>query len=258
MPSPTATPYPTEFKDSKNVDMVLIPAGNFVMGSEEGYIDEKPAHTVYLDAYYIDKYEVTNEIYEICVQLNICRRPIDVSSYQRLSYFGNPEYADYPVINVTLEMARVYCEDWRGARLPTEAEWEKAARGADGSTFPWGEGIRCEHANYRDKECNRIRDTFPVTNFEMGKSAYGAFNMSGNVWEWVKDWYSPAYYLNSPDINPAGPEHAVVGIYYVKRGGSFQDEWENLRSANREKNDPTNYGSNLGFRCVRPIGKALP
>jgi len=258
IPTPSATPYLTVIRDNKNVEMVLVPAGKFVMGSNEGEIDEKPAHSVYMDAYYIDKYEVTNELYELCVQLNICRRPIDVSSYQRLSYFGNPEYADYPVINVTLEMARVYCEEWRGTRLPTEAEWEKAARGADGPTFPWGEGIRCGYANYRDKECDRIRDTFPVTSFEMGQSVYGVYNMSGNVWEWVPDWYSPAYYLDAPDANPAGPEHAVIGIYYIKRGGSFQDEWEKLPTTNREKNDPTNYGSNLGFRCVRPLSEDIP
>jgi len=257
-PVPTATPYPNAMRDSRNVEMVLIPAGKFTMGSNEGEIDEKPAHSVYMDAYYIDKYEVTNGLYEICVQLNICRRPIDVSSYQRLSYFGDPEYVDYPVINVTLEMARVYCETWRGARLPTEAEWEKAARGVDGSTFPWGEEISCKYANYRDKTCERVRDTVSVTNFAQGVSDYGVYNMSGNVWEWVKDWYSPAYYLNSPDKNPTGPDHAVVGIYYIKRGGSFQDEWERLRSTNREKNDPTNYGSNLGFRCVRPITEDFP
>ncbi|MFL7871703.1 MAG: SUMF1/EgtB/PvdO family nonheme iron enzyme [Anaerolineales bacterium] len=258
-PVPTATPYPNVIKDIKNVEMVLIPAGKFTMGSDEGEMDERPAHSVFMDAYYIDKYEVTNGLYETCVQLNICRRPIDVSSYQRLSYFGDPEYVNYPVINVTLEMARAYCEDWRGARLPTEAEWEKAARGADGPTYPWGEGIRCEYANYRDKEkCNRIRDTFPVTSFEMGQSVYGVYNMAGNVWEWVTDWYSPAYYLNEANENPTGPEHAVVGIYYVKRGGSFWDEWEMLRSTNREKNDPTNYGSNLGFRCVQPITEDFP
>jgi len=238
--------------------MVLIPAGQFVMGSDEGVLDEKPAHSVFMDSYYIDKYEVTNEQFELCVQLKICRRPIDVSSYQRLSYFGNPLFADYPVINVTIEMARAYCEDWRGARLPTEAEWEKAARGTDSSTFPWGDEINCSHANYRDKACERVRDTTSVDSFERGVSDYGVYNMSGNVWEWVKDWYSPAYYLNSPDSNPPGPASAVVGIYYVKRGGSFQDEWSNLRTTNREKNDPTNYGSNLGFRCVRPISEDFP
>ena len=228
------------------------------MGSNEGYIDEKPVHSVYLDSYYIDKYEVRNGLYEICVQLNICKRPIDVSSYQRLSYFGHPLFVKYPVINVTFEMARAYCEDWRGARLPTEAEWEKAARGANSSTFPWGEEISCEYANYRDSACERVRDTSPVTSFERGVSDYGVYNMSGNVWEWVKDWYSPAYYLNSPTKNPTGPENAVVGIYYIKRGGSFQKDSQMATTTNREKNDPTNYGSDLGFRCVHPIGVDFP
>jgi formylglycine-generating enzyme required for sulfatase activity len=238
--------------------MVLIPASEFIMGSNQGHEDEEPPHTVYLDAYYIDKYEVSNGHYELCVQLKTCLRPIDYSSYQRLSYYGNPLFANYPVVNVTYEMARAYCEDWRGARLPTEAEWEKAARGTNGSTFPWGDEISCEFANYRDKDCNRTRDTSRVTSFENGVSDYGIYNMSGNVWEWVKDWYSPAYYLNSPVENPQGPEHAVVGIYYIKRGGSFQDEGEKLRATNREQNDPTNYGSNLGLRCVLPITKNSP
>jgi len=257
-PVPTATPFPNEIRDSKNVEMVLIPAGNFTMGSNEGYIDEKPVHSVYLDSYYIDKYEVTNGLYEVCVQLNICRRPIDVSSYQRLSYFGHPLFVRYPVINVTFEMARAYCEDWRGARLPTEAEWEKAARGTDNSTYPWGEEIGCEYANYRDSACERVRDTASVTSFERGVSDYGVYNMSGNVWEWVKDWYSPAYYLNSPTENPTGPKNAVVGIYYIKRGGSFQKDGKMATTTNREKNDPTNYGSDLGFRCVHPISDEFP
>ena len=257
-PVPSATPYPSAIRDDKNVEMVLIPAGTFVMGSDTGESDEKPAHTVYMDAYYIDKFEVSNEQYELCVQLNVCRRPIDFSSYQRLSYFGHPLFANYPVVNVTYEMARAYCEDWRGARLPTEAEWEKAARGSKAPTFPWGEEISCQFANYRDKACERVRDTAPVSSFANGTSEYGVYNMAGNVWEWVKDWYSPAFYLNSPAENPTGPAHAVVGIYYIKRGGSFQDAPQKLRSTNREKNDPTNYGSNLGFRCVLPIAEDAP
>jgi formylglycine-generating enzyme required for sulfatase activity len=257
-PVPTATLYPNAIRDNKNAEMVLIPAGYFVMGSDVGESDEKPAHSIYMDAYYIDKYELTNEHYELCVQLNVCRRPFGYGSYQRLSYFSDPLFANYPVINVTFEMARAYCEDWRDARLPTEAEWEKAARGAEGSTFPWGEEISCQFANYRDKTCQRIRDTSPVTSFANGASDYGVYNMSGNVWEWVTDWYSPAFYLNSPAENPTGPDRAVVGIYYIKRGGSFQDEAHKLRSTNREKNDPTNSGSNLGFRCVRPIEENIP
>ena len=253
MPMPSATPFPSSIRDSKNVEMVLIPAGSFVMGNDSGEADEKPAHSVYLDAYYIDKYETSNEQYDLCVQLEVCRRPFDYSSYQRLSYFGHPLFGNYPVVNVTFEMARTFCEDWRGARLPTEAEWEKAARGTNNSLFPWGEEISCRYANYRDKACGRVRDTSPVTSFTGGVSDYGVYNMAGNVWEWVKDWYSPAFYLNSPAENPTGPEFPVVGIYNIKRGGSFQDEGQKLRSTNREKNDPTNSGSNLGFRCVNPI-----
>ena len=256
--SATPTPYPSAIRDSKNVEMVLIPAGDFIMGSDTGYLDEKPVHTVYLDAYFIDKYEVTNGLYELCVLLDICIRPIDYSSYQRLSYFGNPLFANYPVVNVTYEMARTYCEDWRGGRLPTEAEWEKAARGTDASTYPWGEEIGCEYANYRDKSCERVRDTAPVTSFAKGVSDYGVYNMSGNVWEWVKDWYSPAYYLRSPAENPTGPDHAVVGIFYIKRGGSFQKNNLLATTTNREQNDPTNYGSDLGFRCVLPISEETP
>jgi len=258
LPSPTPTPYPNTIRDSKSVEMVLIPAGNFSMGSEEGYLDEKPVHSVYLDAYYIDKYEVTNGLYEICVQMNICRRPINYSSYQRLSYFENQMFANYPVVSVTYEMARAYCEDWRGGRLPTEAEWEKAARGTNASTYPWGEEIRCEYANYRDKNCERVRDTAPVTSYPQGVSDYGVYNMSGNVWEWVRDWYSPAYYLRSPAENPTGPERPVVGIYYVKRGGSFQKDSLLATTSNREKVDPTNFGSDLGFRCVLPISEDTP
>lgn len=257
-PTPSATPYPTEIRDRKNVTMVLVPAGEFLMGDDAGAGDEKPAHKVYLDAYYIDKYEVTNEFYELCVQLKFCKRPIDYSSYQRLSYFGNPLYANYPVINVTYEMARAYCEDWRGASLPTEAEWEKAARGTSASTYSWGNVINCDYANYRDSSCERTRDTFPVMNFDAGVSEYGAYNMTGNVWEWVKDWYSPVYYLNSPYLNPTGPEHAVVGIYYIKRGGGFQTDADNLHVTNREKNEPTDYGSDLGFRCAKPISETTP
>jgi formylglycine-generating enzyme required for sulfatase activity len=226
--------------------MVLIPAGSFVMGSDVGESDEKPAHSIFMNAYYIDKYEVSNEQYELCVLLNVCRRPIDVSSYQRLSYFGDPVFANYPVINVTFEMARAYCEDWRGARLPTEAEWEKAARGSEGPTFPWGDEIGCQDANYRDKACQRVRDTAPVTSFDQGVSDYGVYNMSGNVWEWVRDWYSPAFYLNSPDVNPTGPEHAVVGIYYINRVVSGR--W---KVALDEFKEWPPIQSNLN-RCIRP------
>lgn len=134
IPSTSQTPASPDFLDVKDVPMRLIPAGDFIMGSDFDYL-EKPVHRVYLDSYYIDKYEVTNVRYEACVKFGACEMPKHLTSLGRLSYFGNVTYEDYPVIFVDWQMAKTYCE-WRGARLPTEAEWEKAARGTDGRSYP--------------------------------------------------------------------------------------------------------------------------
>ena len=130
---PTSLP---DFLDAKNVPMRLVRAGDFIMGSEYDYL-EKPVHTIYLNDYYIDKYEVTNGFYELCVNTGACESPKYLGSFTRGYYFGHPGYDNYPVIFVDWNMAKTYCE-WRGARLPTEAEWEKAARGTDGRSHPWG------------------------------------------------------------------------------------------------------------------------
>jgi serine/threonine-protein kinase len=265
-PTPTATPPPDEFIDEKGVSMRLIPAGEFTMGSNEGGSDEQPVHTVYLDAYYMDKYEVTNALYEACVDTGVCDPPQSSGSYTRSSYYGNSQYDDYPVIYVDWNQAGTYCE-WRGpstgsgrVRLPTEAEWEKAARGADERTYPWGDEFNCRKGNFDDEtqlddyvvsggpNCDGYVDTAPVGSYEGGVSPYGLYDMSGNVWEWVADWYDSSYYSNSPSSNPTGPSS---GDTRVLRGGSWSSGGYYLRSSNRVGNFPGYVSSYSGFRCVR-------
>lgn len=239
---------PTEVTDTKGVQMVLIPAGEFAMGSNNGYNIEQPVHTVYLNSYYMDVYEVANTLYQACVTAGVCTPPFKIESYTRSSYYSNSQYDNYPVINVDWNQAKTYCE-WRGARLPTEAEWEKAARGIDGRTYPWGEGIDCSYANYDD--CTK--DTAPVGSYEKGKSPYGLYDMAGNVGEFVKDWYSENYYSNSPSRNPQGP---ASGQYKIVRGGGWGVPHEEalVRSSFRQWAGPTNISSfddsSRGFRCA--------
>ncbi|GAB4504909.1 MAG: hypothetical protein Fur0043_19040 [Anaerolineales bacterium] len=242
--TPTPTPDPAEITDAKGVPMRLVPAGEFTMGSNSGY-DEKPVHTVYLDAFYMDKYEVTNALYKACVDAGVCDPPKESNSHTRDSYYGNPEFDDYPVIYVDWNMAKAYCQ-WRGARLPTEAEWEKAARGTDGRTYPWGEGIDCDKANYDG--CKG--DTTKVGSYENGKSPYGLYDLAGNVWEWVADWYSDTYYQSSPSSNPLGPSS---GQYRVLRGGSWGSDGDGVRSANRSDGASDLIYFLVGFRCARSL-----
>jgi formylglycine-generating enzyme required for sulfatase activity len=211
--------------------MALIPAGEFWMGSENGNSDEQPVHKVYLNAFYMDIYETTNALYEKCVQAKVCK-PL-VSSGQ----------ADHPVINVTWDQARTFCE-WRNARLPTEAEWEKAARGGlEGKLYPWGgESPDCQRANFRG--C--VGDTSQAGSYPA--NGYGLFDMAGNVWEWVADWYGANYYASSPSEKPAGPDS---GDSRVVRGGSWYVSANVVRSAVRYAYAPADRSSNLGFRCSR-------
>jgi serine/threonine-protein kinase len=223
--------------------MVLVPAGTFPMGSNTGFPDEKPMHKITLDAFYIDRFEVTNALYRACVKAGACLIPRSLRSNSRPSYYGNPEFDDYPVIWVDWAMASTYCE-WRDARLPTEAEWEYAARGKDGRTYPWGENIDRTRANYS----GNIGDTVAVGSYENGKSIYGVYDMAGNASEWVSDWYDKSYYQNSPSTNPAGPDS---GLIVILRGGAWSYDVLHVRSAYREKNDPTLTADRISFRCVR-------
>lgn len=214
------------------------------MGYEDGDDDEKPVHLVMLDDFYIDQYEVTNALYAKCVDVGGCRKPAVTTSDDRGSYYGHPTYADYPVIYVTWEDANNFCK-WRGARLPTEAEWEKAARGTDARLYPWGnDEPDCNLANFFG--CRG--DTTARGQYEAGVSPYGVYDMAGNVWEWVADWYDSGYYAMSPDANPSG---LTKGDSKVLRGGSWYFDKSYLRSTDRIHLRPGMITNYIGFRCAK-------
>jgi formylglycine-generating enzyme required for sulfatase activity len=244
IPSPTPTPLPTEIVDAQGVSMVLVPEGKFTMGSENGDLNERPVHEVFLDTFYIDKFEVTNAHYRNCVLADGCQAPLQATSFTRPDYYDSDQFDHYPVVYVSWEMARKYCA-WRGARLPTEAEWEKAARGTDKRLFPWGAGVDKTRANYN----LFMGDTTAVGSYESGKSFYGAYDLSGNVWEWVADWFQENYYvsLGNQAVNPPGPSN---GKDKVLRGGSFYYNDYTIRTSNRGWTNPADVGSGFGLRCA--------
>jgi len=216
--------------------MVLIPAGPFTMGSDSGDSDEQPVHEVTLDPFYIDQYEVTNARYADCVAAGVCKLPGCATAYD------NPDKVNHPVVCVNWEQANTYCE-WRGGRLPTEAEWEKAARSDDQRTYPWGENITCQLANYGGCE----GDTTPVGSYPDGVNPYGVYDMAGNVWEWVADWYDATYYATAPSLNPQGLDS---GELKVLRGGSWNYDDYGARATDRSDYVPDIQVGSIGFRCV--------
>jgi eukaryotic-like serine/threonine-protein kinase len=228
--------------NSDKMVMVFIPGGEFIMGSSSGDADENPPHSVYLNPFWIDQTEVTNAMYALCIQAQRCSPPKKLNSFTRGDYYTNSGYGDFPVVYVEWSQAKTYC-DWAGRRLPTEAEWEKAARGTDGRAYPWGDSISCSHAQYQD--CGD--DTVRVGSFPAGASPYGVLDMAGNVWEWVADWYQENYYSHSPSDNPMGPGS---GNYKVMRGGSWYSEDFHVRTASRRWESTAMSFSSVGIRCA--------
>jgi formylglycine-generating enzyme required for sulfatase activity len=220
-----------------NSNLIYIPAGDFEMG-DNGF--DAPAHTVTLDGYWIQQTKVTNLMYAQCVKTGSCSAPT-----QELGgpVFSNPEYASHPVVGVTWDQAQSYCA-WIQGSLPTEAQWEKAARGLSGNPYPWGtSNPSCDLLNFGN--CNGRTNT--VTVFEIGKSPFGLFDMAGNVFEWVNDWYDQNYYSQAPLTNPTGPES---GQYRVVRGSSFETVESQVSSAIRRFNEQGDGGRDIGFRCA--------
>jgi len=228
--------------------MALIPAGCFEMGDAfaESNTNELPVHNVCITSdFYMDVHEVTNAEYADCVSAGGCTVPSNASSFSRFPYHGNPDYDNFPVIYVSWEQADNYCA-WAGKRLPTEAEWEYAARGGlAGKRYPWGDTISGTDANYSNSGDWWDNDTSRVEYHTV--NGYGLYDMAGNVWEWVNDWYQSDYYSVSPNIDPPGP---VSGTYRVMRGGSWNNLTSLLRVSFRGYGSPTLQVDNRGIRCA--------
>ena len=258
--SPTPESVNQRISSTDGMPQIYIPAGTFHMGGMDvrRALDETPDHDVQLDAYWMDQLEVTNAMFGLCVKAGPCTPPQSFKSQRRPEYFDNTEFKDYPVIYVTWGQAKTYCE-WAGRRLPTEAEWERAGRGDDFRTFPWGEdkadGLR---ANFN----MLVGDTSRVGTYPLGASPFGVLDMAGNVAEWVNDFYNSNYYRTGDNANPLGPETSG-SFNRVVRGGSLGDAEINIRVSKRSSvpgsilntvpGSPEYLGSfspRIGFRCA--------
>jgi formylglycine-generating enzyme required for sulfatase activity len=294
-PSDHAEGTRTRVRKQDGMTMILIPEGEFEMGSGffESFVftngrlftfpDQRPKHKVYLEAYWIDQTEVTVGMFKKFVTETGHKTTAEREGWAKPWTAGPKEgewpavagtdwlhprgpgstaEGDHPVVQVSWEDAAAYCR-WVGGRLPTEAEWEKAARGTDGRRFPWGDKFNGRLLNYCDSGCpvERWRDekyndgyayTAPVGSYPDGLSPYGVLDMAGNVWEWVYDWYDKGYYKDSPYRNPMGP---TSGSVKAQRGGSWYDGepegWVNCLV--RHQNPPADRYEDVGFRCVVPV-----
>ena len=221
--------------------MVFVPAGPFIQGSEDGPLEEQPARTVYLDAFWIDRDEVSAAAWER-FRLATGRPP---SKHADDPVLHRPEF---PVVGVSWSDARAYCR-WAGKRLPTEAEWEKAARGTDGRRYPWGDRFDPRLAASEGSAPE------PVGGRPGGESPYGARSMAGGVWEWTNDFWGEFYYREAPARNPLGPPS---GFLRTIKGGSWREPPEFLRGATRFRLDAIVRWKTVGFRCTRDQGPSEP
>jgi formylglycine-generating enzyme required for sulfatase activity len=261
-PDPTSTLEAQMFRASSvdGMPQVYIPAGILHMGGYDARAapDEFPAHDVTLRAFWMDQLEVTNAMYALCVSAGACELPQNLGTARKAEYFNAPEFRDYPVVYVTWGQAKTYCE-WANRRLPTEAEWERAARGDDLRTFPWGE----DKPDGRFANFNMlVTDTSRVGSYAMGASPFGVMDMAGNVAEWTNDIYDFDSYLTSPLENPLGPTSSS-SLNRVVRGGSLGDAEINIRVSKRSSVRGSNlnavpgsdlylgeFSPRIGFRCV--------
>ena len=261
LPSPTATELPAEIIDENGAPMALIPAGNFQMGSDAWREDERPVHGVFLGDFYMDIYEVTNLQFAAFLDevgnqiegegtwLDADTRDVHLNQKDG-SWVPDAGYENHPVVFVTWYGAQAFCQ-WRGARLPTEAEWEKAARGGvEGADYPWGDKdpVCTAGAVNGAQAPSCAKKTAPVGSFL--PNGYGLFDMAGNAWEWTADWYSKTYYGESPGENPPGPSS---GGFRVLRGGSWEFNLYLIRVAAREGFVPSVTHHQIGFRCALPL-----
>ena len=245
-PSETEESAPSESAANEEPvpeEMVTIPAGPFVRGTMSGGFDEQPQRTIYLDTFSIDRYEVTNHQYQQFVAATGHRKAAPPSRYAKS--MGKMRSPNQPVVYVSWDDAVAYCR-WKGKRLPTEAEWEKAMRGTDGRLWPWGNQEKPNGANW-----GRVQDGHDVSarvgTFPTDHSPYGVMDGAGNVMEWVADWYQEAYYKDSPDKDPPSPE---FGIFRVMRGGGYTTTGGDLRITSRSRMVPDFRDETIGFRCA--------
>ncbi|HKU53182.1 MAG TPA: SUMF1/EgtB/PvdO family nonheme iron enzyme, partial [Nitrospira sp.] len=224
-------------------EMVPIPAGSFVRGTMSGGFDEQPQRTIHLDSFSIDRYEVTNHQYQQFVLATGHRKAGPPSRYAKS--IGKMRGPNQPAVYVSWDDASEYCR-WKGKRLPTEAEWEKAMRGTDGRLWPWGNQEKPDGANWA-----RVQDGHEVSArvgaFPTDKSPYGVMDGAVNVMEWVADWYQEAYYKEAPDRDPPSPE---FGTYRVMRGGGYTTTGGDVRITSRSKMVPDFRDETIGFRCA--------
>jgi formylglycine-generating enzyme required for sulfatase activity len=247
-------------------EMILIPAGPFLMGSDKkvdrnAYLAELPQRKIHLDAYEIDKFEVTTVQF---LKFVLAKGLPPLIDWQYDGGNFQETMVNHPVMHVSWDDADAYCR-WAGKRLPTEAEWEKAARGDDGRIYPWGNQMAgLSRSNFgRTGLSGPVRDRperlllYPpiisVDKYDNAVSPYGIFQMSGNVAEWVADWYDPRYYASAPDRNPKGPENGTQRGF---RGGGWIDSTPSVRAAQRNGTDPSTKMNWMGFRCARDVKEA--